>query len=100
MVTKYFSNGNLELKTLNSFRNGLHPKNRLASLPQTSPDTSSEDKALTIGQTLAGRPALLNFEAHADELLLTDENLTLNPKIFSQLHEVAAQRNFLYKNKI
>jgi hypothetical protein len=69
-------------------------------LPKTSLDTSPEDKALTIGQTLAGRPALLNFEAHKEDLLLTEENVTLNSQIFSQLQQVAAQRNFLYKNKI
>jgi hypothetical protein len=69
-------------------------------LPKTSLDTSSEDKALSIGQTLAGRPALLNFEAQKEDLLLTEENVTLNSQIFSQLQQVAAQRNFLYKNKI
>jgi hypothetical protein len=69
-------------------------------LPKTSLATSSEDKALSIGQTLAGRPALLNFEAHKEDLLLTEENVTLNSQIFSQLQQVAAQRNFLYKNKI
>ena len=85
---------------MTSYRTGFHAGNQPINLDATSndPEILSKDKALEIGQTLAGRPALLNFESHKEDLLLTAENLTLEPKVFSRLQQVAAQRNFLYKS--